>query len=218
MLDTARRSRSARRPRCAVDPAVLEAYLGADRARACLRSRTSRPLRARRRGARASRSTVEPGEIVALVGPNGAGKSTTLDTRSSACSGRARARSSFEGDPLVGRDPERDRPLGLALVPEGRHIFARSASARTCGSGATTRPTGRVAADIERAARAVPGPRRRTTAVRGRPVGRRAAAARDRAGAARRPRLLLLDEPSLGLAPLVIDLVFDVLAELRDRA
>jgi branched-chain amino acid transport system ATP-binding protein len=160
---------------------------------------------------------VEKGEIVALVGPNGAGKTTTLST----VFGLVRPDSgsiSLEGKPLRGMPPERIVRLGLALVPEGRHIFNTLTVAENLEMGATARKDrAAVRADVAALLERFP--------VLGRyyksPAGRLSGGEQQQLAIARallsRPRLLLLDEPSLGLAPVVIDLVFDVLAELRDE-
>src|SRR4051794_19189983 len=158
---------------------------------------------------------VEEGEIVALVGPNGAGKSTTLAT----IFGLIRPESgsiSLEGKPLRGIPPERIVRLGLALVPEGRHIFNTLSVGENLEMGATARTDrGAVRTDIVGLLERFPVIERYYRS----PAGRLSGGEQQQLAIARallsRPRLLLLDEPSLGLAPIMIDLVFDVLAELR---
>jgi branched-chain amino acid transport system ATP-binding protein len=160
---------------------------------------------------------VEKGEIVALVGPNGAGKSTTLST----VFGLVRPDSgsiSLEGKPLRGMPPERIVRLGLALVPEGRHIFNTLTVAENLEMGATARKDrAAVRADVAALLERFPMLERYYKS----PAGRLSGGEQQQLAIARallsRPRLLLLDEPSLGLAPVVIDLVFDVLAELREE-
>jgi len=161
--------------------------------------------------------TVEKGEIVALVGPNGAGKSTTLWT----IFGLVRPDSgsiSLEGKPLLGIPPERIVRLGLALVPEGRHIFNTLTVGENLEMGATARKDrAMVRADVAALLERFPVLERYYKS----PAGRLSGGEQQQLAIARallsRPRLLLLDEPSLGLAPVVIDLVFDVLAELREE-
>lgn len=157
---------------------------------------------------------VDVGEIVSLVGPNGAGKSTTL----SAIMGLVEATSgsvAFEGTPLLGEPPEKIVRRGLALVPEGRHIFSTLSVAENLQLGMTVRQKGSNGADLEDVLRRFPilqtYYRSSAANLSG---GEQQQLAIARALLAR-PRLLLLDEPSLGLAPIVVDLVFESLAELR---
>jgi branched-chain amino acid transport system ATP-binding protein len=159
--------------------------------------------------------TVAAGELVGVVGPNGAGKSTML----SAVCGLIRPAAgsiTLEGRSIVGQPPERVVRLGLALVPEGRHIFNSLTVAENLSMGATTRRD-RAAVRIDTEALYDRFPI--LGEYRNSPAGRLSGGEQQQLAIARallsRPRLLLLDEPSLGLAPLVIDLVFDVLAELR---
>jgi branched-chain amino acid transport system ATP-binding protein len=157
---------------------------------------------------------VNEGEVVALVGPNGAGKTTTL----SAIFGLVAASGTivFEGDSLLRLTPEQIVRRGLALVPEGRHIFGTLTVAENLQLGTTGRKdrTG-TAAEIEKMLELFPSlqPYYRSTA------GTLSGGEQQQLAIARallsKPRLLLLDEPSLGLAPQVIDTVFDTLEELR---
>jgi branched-chain amino acid transport system ATP-binding protein len=161
--------------------------------------------------------TVNAGEIVAVIGPNGAGKTTTLGTvfgLLKPVSGSI----TLEGQSLVGLAPERVVRLGLALVPEGRHIFNSLTVAENLELGATVRADRiEVRRDLAQLYERFPVLDR----YRGAPAGRLSGGEQQQLAIARallsRPRLLLLDEPSLGLAPVVIDLVFDLLAELRDE-
>ena len=158
---------------------------------------------------------VGEGEIVSLLGANGAGKSTTLK----AISGLLRPAAGdirFDGRSLVGRDPEDVVALGIAHVPEGRRIFPGLTVADNLRLGATPRRARR--AEIERDVDEVLGifPVLRTLAGK---LGwtlsggeqQMLAIAR---GLMARPRLLLLDEPSLGLAPLVVKDVMETIARI----
>ena len=158
---------------------------------------------------------IDEGETVALVGPNGAGKTTTL----AAAFGLVEIEHGsieFEGESLIGARPEQILRKGLALVPEGRHIFGSLTVAENLELGTTARRDRRAAAeDLERMLERFPVLRTyyRTTA------GTLSGGEQQQLAIARallsRPRLLLLDEPSLGLAPVIIDVLFESLEELR---
>ena len=158
---------------------------------------------------------IDEGETVALVGPNGAGKTTTL----AAVFGLVEIEHGsieFEGESLIGARPEQILRKGLALVPEGRHIFGSLTVAENLELGTTARRDRRAAAeDLERMLERFPVLRTyyRTTA------GTLSGGEQQQLAIARallsRPRLLLLDEPSLGLAPVIIDVLFESLEELR---
>ena len=153
---------------------------------------------------------VDEGEVVGMVGPNGAGKSSLLRaicglTRSSA------GEVSFEGRRLRGLAPEEIARLGIALVPEGRQIFGTLTVAENLrlaapgdGSGAMEQVLERLPILRERAGQ-------RADRLSG---GEQQQLAVARA-LLRKPRLLILDEPSLGLAPKMIDVVYGLLEELR---
>ena len=160
--------------------------------------------------------TVEPGEIVGLIGPNGAGKSSTLHAIMGVApvtAGDVR----LGGASLLGRRPEDVARSGIALVPEGRRIFAELTVAenlrlglagRRSQTGADAAMKGAyelfpVVADFRnRAAGALSGGQQQQLAIA------RALVAE--------PDVLLLDEPSLGLAPRIVDVVFDALAGIRE--
>ena len=162
--------------------------------------------------------SVAEGEIVGVVGPNGAGKTTML----SAVFGLVKPASGaiqLNRRSLLGQPPERVVRLGLSLVPEGRHIFKSLSVAENLAMGATARrDRARVRTDTAELMERFPV----LAFYRDSPAGRLSGGEQQQLAIARallsRPRLLLLDEPSLGLAPLVIDLVFTVLANLRDES
>ncbi|TPL54040.1 ABC transporter ATP-binding protein [Mesorhizobium sp. B2-4-6] len=158
---------------------------------------------------------VGEGEIVAVIGPNGAGKSTLL----LAVAGVVKARAgSIE---LAGRNTAQMQAealvsAGLSLVPEGRHIFGSLSVAENLALGATVRrDRKRIAADIDKVLVMFPvlkdRYRQRANKLSG---GEQQMLAIGRAMLAR-PKLLLLDEPSLGLAPLVVNQVYQAVLELR---
>jgi branched-chain amino acid transport system ATP-binding protein len=161
--------------------------------------------------------SVDRGQIVGLIGPNGAGKSSTLHAIMGAvrpAGGDVRVK----GTSVVGRRPEDVARLGVALVPEGRRIFADLTVEENLRLGLAGRRTGDgAAADFERVYALFPvvkdARRRKAGALSG---GQQQQLAIARALVAD-PEVLLLDEPSLGLAPRVVDLVFEVLSSIRDR-
>jgi branched-chain amino acid transport system ATP-binding protein len=165
--------------------------------------------------------TVEPGEIVGLIGPNGAGKSSTLHAIMGAApvtAGDVRLGDSrLGGASLLGRRPEDVARSGIALVPEGRRIFGELTVEENLRLGLAGR---RSQAGAEEALR-----RAYELFPVVRDFGRRAAGAlsggqQQQLAIARalvaEPDVLLLDEPSLGLAPRVVDIVFDALAAIRE--
>jgi branched-chain amino acid transport system ATP-binding protein len=158
---------------------------------------------------------VKPGEIVGLIGPNGAGKSSTLHAIMGAApvtGGDVR----LDGRSLVGRRPEDVARRGIALVPEGRRIFGELTVEENLRLGLAGRKRGRNGAGLARAYDLFPILRefrsRQAGVLSG---GQQQQLAIGRALAAH-PDVLLLDEPSLGLAPKIVDVVFEALTQIRD--
>jgi len=160
---------------------------------------------------------VGSGELVALVGPNGAGKSSLL----SAIAGvvpSARGAIAWRGASLAGKSPEDILRLGIALVPEGRHIFSSMTVEENLRLGATIRTDRDVIADeIERLFATFPVLRARYRQVAGRLSGGEQQQLAIARALLCKPTLLMLDEPSLGLAPIVIDQVYEILVRLRQQ-
>jgi branched-chain amino acid transport system ATP-binding protein len=160
---------------------------------------------------------VRKGEIVGLIGPNGAGKSTTLHAIMGALPVRA-GDIRLAGRSLLGRSPEQVARSGIALVPEGRRIFAELTVEENLRLGLAGRrsPAG-AEEDVEAAYELFPIVRD----FRKRHAGVLSGGQQQQLAIARalvaRPDVLLLDEPSLGLAPVIVDVVFGVLADLRER-
>jgi branched-chain amino acid transport system ATP-binding protein len=159
---------------------------------------------------------VRRGEIVGLIGPNGAGKSTTLH----AIMGLVpvhRGAVSLDGVPLSGKPPEAITRAGISLVPEGRRIFSEltvEENLRLGLAGRRDRAGGMDA--IERAVELFPVLREfRSRRAGGLSGGQQQQLAIGRALVAE-PDVLLLDEPSLGLAPKIVDVVFEALGAIRD--
>ena len=161
--------------------------------------------------------SVGAGEIVGLIGPNGAGKSTTLHAIMGLVPPHA-GEVRLAGRPLRGRSPETVARSGVALVPEGRRIFSALTVEENLRLGLAGR-RGRGGADEALAEAYELFPilrdfrRRHAGALSG---GQQQQLAIGRALVAD-PRVLLLDEPSLGLAPMMVDLVFETLGGIRER-
>jgi branched-chain amino acid transport system ATP-binding protein len=159
--------------------------------------------------------TIQSGEMVALVGPNGAGKSTLLKTIAGLLVPRA-GTIRWEGHPITVEPAQRIVEHGVALVPEGRRLFARMTVRENLELGAFTRraQTARHA-QLDRVYKLFPRLFERERQLAGSlSGGEQQMLALGRALMAL-PRLLLLDEPSLGLAPRVIESIFSILAELH---
>jgi branched-chain amino acid transport system ATP-binding protein len=159
--------------------------------------------------------TIQPGEIIALVGPNGAGKSTLLKTIAGLIAPRAGV-IRWEGKPLSGEPPQRIVERGVALVPEGRRLFAGMTVRENLELGAfSQRAQKERRAQLERVYTIFPRlferERQRAGLLSG---GEQQMLALGRALMGL-PRLLLLDEPSLGLAPRVVESIFSILADLH---
>lgn len=157
---------------------------------------------------------VREGEIVTLIGANGAGKSTILQT----VSGLLRSKTGsieFLGKPLSGMAANRIVSMGLAHVPEGRRVFAQMTVEENLEMGAYTRPAGEVAASIrdvyERFPRLLERKRQIAGTLSG---GEQQMLAMGRALMSK-PKLMMLDEPSMGLAPILVEQIFDIIRELH---
>lgn len=159
---------------------------------------------------------VETGEIVTLIGSNGAGKSTTLR----AISGLVRPRSgtiSFSGRPITNMQPHRIVSLGISQVPEGRGIFHRLTVRENLEMGAFQRRDGEIGADMERVFALFPRLKERAGQTGGTlSGGEQQMLAMGRAMMAR-PKLLLLDEPSMGLSPILVETIFETVTNIRKQ-
>ena len=159
---------------------------------------------------------VEAGEIVTLVGANGAGKTTLLKCLSGTqpvTAGTIR----FDGADITGTAAHKRPALGLAQSPEGRQIFTTLSVADNLRLGAYNFTDARVAADLEEAYAMFPILRdKRDQPAGGLSGGQQQMLAMARALMAR-PRCLLLDEPSMGLAPIIVQRIFDVISGLKAR-
>jgi branched-chain amino acid transport system ATP-binding protein len=161
--------------------------------------------------------TVNPGEIVTLLGPNGAGKSTTLRT----ISGLLRPRKGgvfFEGARLDGVQAHEVVRRGIAQSPEGRRIFPRMSVDENLDLGAfLRRDRAEVAADKNHVLELFPRLRERITQKAGTMSGGEQQMLAVARALMARPRLLLLDEPSMGLAPVLVELIFATIQRIREQ-
>ena len=158
---------------------------------------------------------VEEGEIVSLIGGNGAGKTTTLR----AISGLMPLRSGsivFAGENLSGYKAHELVSKGIAMVPEGRGVFARLSVEDNLDLGAYHRnDKDGIAEDMERMYTLFPRLKERRTQLAGTMSGGEQQMLATARAMMSRPRLLLMDEPSMGLAPVLVELIFSTISEIQ---
>ena len=157
---------------------------------------------------------VDEGEVVTLIGANGAGKSTTLQT----VSGLLRSRTGsieFCGENISKLPPHKIVEKGLAQVPEGRRIFLQMSVQENLEMGAYTRSGAGVDEDIERVYEQFPRLKERRRQVAGTLSGGEQQMLAMGRALMSNPRLLMLDEPSMGLAPILVEQIFDIIQELN---
>jgi len=158
---------------------------------------------------------VPSGTVVTLIGPNGAGKSTTLNALSGVAPMRG-GRILLDGQDINRWSVHRRVAAGLVQVPEGRLVLAGMSVRENLELGAYRRPRGDVAADIRDMEARFPILHERRNAAAGTLSGGEQQMLAIARGLMAHPKLLLLDEPSLGLAPLLVRTVFEIVGELRD--
>ena len=157
---------------------------------------------------------VNDGEIVTLIGANGAGKSTTLKT----ISGILRPKTGtivFENEEIQSLAPHKIVSKGLVQVPEGRRMFQNLTVEENLEMGAYTLPKGEISDMIEDIFTRFPRLKERRKQVAGTLSGGEQQMLAMGRGLMSRPKLLMLDEPSMGLAPLLVDQVFDIISEMH---
>ena len=157
---------------------------------------------------------VNEGEIVTLIGANGAGKSTTLNTVAGLMKPRSGA-ITFEGQQVAGMPASKIVPQGMALCPEGRRVFQQMTVRENLEMGGYTRPAGEISASLDDVFERFPRLKERHRQIAGTLSGgepQMLAMGRARMS---KPRLLMLDEPSMGLAPLLVEQIFDIIGELN---
>jgi branched-chain amino acid transport system ATP-binding protein len=160
--------------------------------------------------------TVNKGEVVTLIGANGAGKTTTLKTISGMLHARAGS-VHFEGDDITKVPAHKLVERGIGHAPEGRRIFSRLTVLENLQMGAFSRPKANIEPDIERVFTLFPRLRERTGQLGGTLSGGEQQMLAIGRALMSEPRMLLLDEPSLGLAPILVAQVFETIKEINSQ-
>ena len=157
---------------------------------------------------------VNEGEVVTLIGANGAGKSTILNT----VSGLLHPKSGsilFNGKDLRGIPAHKIVKQGMAQVPEGRHIFLQMTVQENLEMGAFTQPNSAIEADIENVYQRFPRLKERRKQIAGTLSGGEQQMLAMGRALMSHPKLLMLDEPSMGLAPILVEQIFSIIQELH---
>ena len=157
---------------------------------------------------------VNEGEIVTLIGANGAGKSTTLNT----IAGLLKPKSgsvTFDGKLISGMTANRIVPLGMALCPEGRRIFQHMTVRENLEMGGYSRPKNEIDDSIEQVFQRFPRLKERRKQIAGTLSGGEQQMLAISRALMSKPKLMMLDEPSMGLAPILVDQIFDIIKELH---
>ncbi len=157
---------------------------------------------------------VNEGEIVTLIGANGAGKSTTLNTVAGLLKPRSGA-ITFEDQPTAGVPASKIVARGMALCPEGRRVFQQMTVRENLEMGGYTRPAGEIAASLEDVFTRFPRLKERHRQIAGTLSGGEQQMLAMGRALMSKPRLLMLDEPSMGLAPLLVEQIFSIIGELN---
>jgi branched-chain amino acid transport system ATP-binding protein len=159
--------------------------------------------------------TVERGEIVTLIGANGAGKTTTLRTISGMLKPR-KGTVKFDGEDLAPYKAHEIVKKGIAMVPEGRRIFAQLTVSENLDMGAYIRQDkGGIASDLERTFTLFPRLKERRNQVAGTLSGGEQQMLATARAMMAHPRVLLMDEPSMGLAPVLVEAIFETIQRIN---
>ena len=159
---------------------------------------------------------VNEGEVVTLIGANGAGKSTILKTVAGLLTSRT-GTIDFLDERLGSIPPHKIVTRGLALVPEGRQIFQQMTVEHNLEMGAFTRPASEIPDSMAEVYQRFPRLAERRNQVAGTLSGGEQQMLAIGRALMSKPRLLMLDEPSMGLAPILVDQIFDIIRELNQR-
>ena len=159
---------------------------------------------------------VNPGEVVTLIGANGAGKSTTLQTVSGLLHSRTGS-IEFLGENLMGVPAHKVVAKGLAQVPEGRRVFLQMTVEENLEMGAYTRSGGDIDADLEKVYAYFPRLMERRRQIAGTLSGGEQQMLAMGRALMSRPKVMMMDEPSLGLAPLVVREIFRIIEEVNKK-
>ncbi len=158
---------------------------------------------------------VEENEIVTLIGANGAGKSTTLNTIAGLLNPR-QGHIEFAGKDITTLKASRVISQGLALCPEGRRIFQQLTVRENLEMGGYTRPASELDTSLENVFTRFPRLKERQRQVAGTLSGGEQQMLAMGRALMSKPRLLMLDEPSMGLAPILVEQIFDIIQELHE--
>ncbi|MBP8968381.1 MAG: ABC transporter ATP-binding protein [Lachnospiraceae bacterium] len=157
---------------------------------------------------------VGEGEIVTLIGANGAGKSTTLNTVGGLLKPREGS-IEFEGKSILGVAPHKVVSEGMALCPEGRRVFAQLSVKENLEMGAYTRPASEIPETLEMVYEHFPRLKERQGQMAGTLSGGEQQMLAMGRALMSKPRLMMLDEPSMGLAPILVDQIFEIIEALN---
>ena len=157
---------------------------------------------------------VNEGEVVTLIGANGAGKSTILKTVSGLLHSHTGS-ITFQGENIGGVPAHKLIPKGMAQVPEGRAVFLQMSVEENLQMGGYTRPAAEIPDSLERVYAQFPRLKERRKQVAGTLSGGEQQMLAMGRALMSKPKLLMLDEPSMGLAPILVDQIFDIIKELH---
>ena len=157
---------------------------------------------------------VNEGEVVALIGANGAGKTTTLHTITGLLPSKG-GTVTFEGRDITRKPGHAIVRLGMSHVPEGRRVFAGLTVAENLRMGAYTRPAGEIPESLKMVYKRFPRLEERKNQAAGTLSGGEQQMLAMGRALMSKPKLLMLDEPSMGLAPILVEQIFDIIRELH---